>query len=103
MLRKIKCKNCMEIKSEPGRCKCYSCNTSGCSKCIKTACCDCCVIMCKNCNGNGESNCGCYGNCSSCGNSVDRGNNGWPCIKCKKWYCDYCKHKSKCMKCKLDD
>ena len=103
MLRKVKCKNCKEIKPEKGNLKCYSCNVSGCNKCIETACCDCSVIMCKNCGGSGEPNCGCYGSCSSCGTDVNRGSDGWPCHKCKKWYCSVCRHTSKCKECKVED
>ena len=103
MLRKVKCKNCKEIKPEKGNLKCYSCNVSGCNKCIETVCCDCGEIMCKSCNGNDAYRCGCYGNCSSCGTNVDRGSDGWPCNKCKKWYCQDCKHNSKCKECKVED
>ena len=102
MLRKVKCKNCQQVKTQKGALKCYSCNVSGCNNCIDTACCDCSVIMCKNCSGNGEPTCGCYGKCSSCQTDVNRGSDGWPCNKCKKWYCESCKHTSKCKECKVD-
>ena len=52
--------------------------------------------MCKDCKGTGEPNCGCYGNCNSCEKDVDRGSDGWPCHKCKKWLCVKCKYHSKC-------
>jgi hypothetical protein len=103
MLRKVRCKNCKEIKTEKGNLKCYNCRISGCNKCIQTVCCDCSERMCKNCSGTGEPNCGCYGKCSSCGTDVNRGSNGWPCNKCKKWYCSECRHVSKCKECKIED
>ena len=103
MLRKVKCKNCQQVKTEKIKYNCYSCNVSGCYNCIETVCCDCGEMMCRRCHGNGESRCGCYGDCSTCGTGVDRGSDGWPCSKCKKWYCSVCKHNSKCKACKLDD
>ena len=103
MLRKVKCKNCSEIKKEKGTRKCYNCNTSGCNNCIKLVCSDCSEIMCENCRGNDENRCRCYGNCYCCYTAVDRGNNGWPCYKCKKWYCSDCKHNSNCKECKSNN
>ena len=102
MLRKVKCKNYQQVKTEKETLKCYECKVTGCNNCIETACCDCSVIMCKSCGGNGEPNCGCYGKCSSCNTDVNRGTNGWPCNKCKKWYCEGCRHNSKCKECKVD-
>lgn len=101
MFRKSKCKNCLEIKKEKGKFKCYGCKISGCNDCIQLVCCDCGEIMCKKCIDDDECKCGCYGNCSLCGNNVDRGNNGWPCNKCKKWYCSNCISKSKCKECSI--
>ena len=103
MLRKVKCKNCQTVKTEKGTLKCYNCNISGCNQCIKTVCCDCCERMCSNCSGTGEPNCGCYGKCSRCGTDVNRGSDGWPCNKCKKWYCHDCRCSSKCKECRIDD
>lgn len=100
-VRKVKCKNCKEVKTEKGSIKCYGCKTSGCNECIETVCCDCCESMCKYCRGNDDILCGCYGNCSSCGTAVNRGSNGWPCHKCKKWYCEECRKISKCKECKI--
>ena len=102
-MRKTKCTNCKEVKTEKGSEKCYSCKVSGCQLCIKVVCCDCGVSMCKDCGGNGDSNCGCYGNCSSCETNINRGENGWPCCKCKKWYCSECRSNSKCKECRMDD
>lgn len=103
MIKKMKCKNCLETKTEKGYRNCFSCESKGCNKCIEIVCCDCCVIMCKNCRNNDEINCGCYGQCSSCRTNVDRGNDGWPCYKCKKWYCSNCKNNSKCKECNPDE
>lgn len=93
-----KCKNCGQIKE--GRVKkCFGCKKSGCDKCIPVGCCDCSERICGDCEG--ESNCGCYGTCSKCGAEVNRGENGWPCIKCKRWYCDEeCSKSSRCKACK---
>jgi hypothetical protein len=102
MIRKVKCKNCQLVKTEKGTLKCYGCNVTGCNKCIETVCCDCSEIMCKHCGGSGDVRCGCYGNCSSCKTDVDRGSDGWPCSKCKKWYCEDCKKNSKCKLCKIN-
>ena len=104
LARKIKCTNCSDYRTEKGSIrKCYSCNASGCDKCVQTVCCDCSEIMCRSCTG-GDNLCGCYGNCSSCGTSVNRGSNGWPCTRCKKWYCSSnCRDaSSKCKLCKDD-
>ncbi len=95
----MKCNICEE-KIIGKKYKCYSCKLNGCNQCIDTACCDCSVIMCKDCRTSGKPNCGCYGNCNSCGKSVDRGSDGWPCQKCKKWLCNDCKYNTKCNVCK---
>lgn len=58
------------------------------------------VRMCGGCRKDDEIECGCYGNCSNCRTEVDRGKDGWPCMKCKKWYCNKCKYISKCDDCK---
>ncbi len=103
--RKTKCKNCNEVKAEDDkRLKCHSCTKLGCRKCIKTVCCDCCVSMCEKCSDDSEIECGCYGNCTSCGSDVNRGTHGWPCRKCNKWLCDNdeCHIKNKCKECKND-
>ena len=103
MIRKVKCKNCLEVKTAKGTLKCYGCNVSGCDNCVETVCCDCSEIMCRNCRGNDNTPCGCYGHCSSCGTDVNRGSDGWPCNKCKKWYCEKCKHNSKCKVCRIEE
>ena len=103
MPRQPKCGNCQAVKTEKSIYRCYNCGVSGCSECIKTACCDCSERMCRNCSGSGEPNCGCYGTCCSCGTDVNRGSDGWPCYKCEKWYCQSCKHFSKCEECRIDD
>lgn len=72
--------------------KCYSCDIIGCKNCIDTVCCDCCVSMCEKCRNNGDSLCGCYGKCYTCGRDVNRGSEGWPCYECKKWYCGDCRY-----------
>jgi hypothetical protein len=46
--------------------------------------------MCKECR-NCDVDCGCYGECFSCGTEVNRGSEGWPCGECEKWYCDDCR------------
>lgn len=98
-MRNIKCKNCKEIKTEKGTYKCHNCNLSGCRNCVKLTCCDCGVSMCKDCRDDNNILCGCYGNCSSCDTDVNRGEHGWPCNKCKKWYCNECRNNSKCKQC----
>ena len=90
-------------ENKKGTLKCYGCKVTGCNKCIETACWDCSVIMCKSCSGNGEPKCGCYGKCSSCNTDINRGSDGWPCNKCKKWYYEGCRHNSKCKECKVDE
>ena len=102
MTHELKCKNCQTVKPEKRKLKCYSCNVYGCNKCIEIVCSDCSERMCKNCNGNEKSQCGCYGKCSLCEINVDRGSNGWPCNKCKKWYCEECKNNSKCNECNVE-
>jgi len=110
MTDKENCENCDKVITGKQIFYCHSCRSSFCDKCIiKDVCSDCGVNMCKNCCGNGESNCGCYGNCYFCGIDVDRGSDGWPCYKCKKWYCKECKLQSTfnelntCNECKIDD
>jgi len=89
---------------------CYHCHASVCDNCIvKDVCCDCEVFLCKICyeSKSGESICGCYGSCNSCGADVDRGSDGWPCYECKKWYCKECKRMpqfnkwNKCKECRV--
>ncbi len=46
--------------------------------------------MCYECRNN-EVDCGCYGECYSCGVDVNRGSDGWPCNECEKWYCRGCR------------
>jgi hypothetical protein len=46
--------------------------------------------MCYECRNN-EVDCGCYGECYSCGVDVNRGSEGWPCGECEKWYCHGCR------------
>lgn len=103
-----KCKNCKEVRDDPvnpsrrrSSKKCFLCKKSGCDKCIPIVCCDCCVRMCNDCR-DGEENCGCYGTCSRCGGEVNRGEHGWPCTKCKKWYCDDedCRKGNRCKECR---
>lgn len=98
--RKVKCKNCAVVRTEKGTERCHNCNISGCSNCIDSVCCDCGVSMCNDCRNNDDIKCGCYGTCKMCGNDVDRGSDGWPCRKCKKWLCNGCRRESKCKECR---
>jgi hypothetical protein len=82
-------------KEEPLFCKkctlkCDACNIRGCKECVEFVCCDCDYNMCKECR-NSDVDCGCYGECYSCGRDVNRGSEGWPCGECEKWYCDDCR------------
>ena len=63
----------------------------GCKECVEFVCCDCGYDMCIECRNNDNINCGCYGQCYSCGDDVNRGSEGWPCGECEKWYCNYCR------------
>ncbi len=74
---------------------CYACSTNGCPNCIESVCSDCSERMCPNCAFDGKPNCGCYGKCTSCYTTVDRGANGWPCNDCRQWLCNYCHYHSK--------
>jgi hypothetical protein len=75
------CKKCTDL--------CNACEVRGCKKCVTFACCDCGYDMCYNCRYD-EIDCGCYGHCYSCGMDVNRGEDGWPCGECEKWYCCNC-------------
>ncbi len=70
--------------------KCDACEERGCKECVEFACCDCDYNMCYECRNN-EVDCGCYGECYSCGTDVNRGSDGWPCNECEKWYCCGCR------------
>jgi hypothetical protein len=71
--------------------KCDACEERGCKECVEfAACCDCGYNMCYECRNN-EVDCGCYGECYSCGVDVNRGSEGWPCGECEKWYCHGCR------------
>ena len=70
--------------------KCDACEERGCKECVEFACCDCDYNMCYECRNN-EVDCGCYGECYSCGRDVNRGSDGWPCNECEKWYCCGCR------------
>jgi hypothetical protein len=70
--------------------KCDACEVRGCKECVTFACCDCGYNMCYECRNN-EIDCGCYGECYSCGVDVNRGEEGWPCGECEKWYCHGCR------------
>lgn len=108
----MNCEICDKVIKKTQTFKCYHCSDAVCDKCIlKNVCSDCGVNLCKDCyeNKSGENICGCYGNCYFCGKNVDRGNDGWPCYKCKKWYCNDCKQTydfnklNKCTKCKIEE
>lgn len=88
------CNNCKENK------KCRLCHTSGCNKCINTVCVDCCIEICKECRNNDDILCECYGNCTNCDTSVNRGSNGWPCDDCNKWLCHECVDEYGCNSCR---
>lgn len=107
----MNCEICDKVIKKTQTFHCYHCKVSVCDKCIiKNVCSDCGVNLCKDCyeNKNGESICGCYGNCYFCRKNVNRGNDGWPCYKCKKWYCNDCKQEynfnqlNKCTECKVE-
>ena len=70
--------------------KCDACEERGCRECVEFVCCDCGYNMCYECRNN-EVDCGCYGECYSCGVDIDRGSDGWPCGECEKWYCRGCR------------
>jgi hypothetical protein len=81
-IKHLFCKKCTR--------KCDACDERGCKECVEFACCDCGYNMCYECRNN-EVDCGCYGECYSCGVDVDRGSDGWPCGECEKWYCHGCR------------
>ena len=91
-------------KEEPLFCKkctlkCDACNIRGCKECVEFVCCDCDYNMCKECR-NSDVDCGCYGECYSCGRDVNRGSEGWPCGECEKWYCNNCRRDdNSCKEC----
>lgn len=85
------CKKCTDL--------CDACEIRGCKECVTFACCDCGYDMCVECRDN-EVDCGCYGHCYSCGDDINRGEDGWPCGECKKWYCRYCRQSDNpCKEC----
>jgi hypothetical protein len=94
------CKNCNLLKRKD-KTKCYGCEYVGCNKCVIFSCSDCCVSLCIHCKNSDDINCGCYGECVICERSVNRGENGWPCDICNKWFCSKCKYtdKNKCRQC----
>ena len=81
-IKHLFCKKCTR--------KCDACDERGCKECVTFACCDCDYNMCYQCRNN-EVDCGCYGECYSCGVDIDRGSDGWPCGECEKWYCHGCR------------
>lgn len=91
------CKNCTS--------ECENCYIKGCRKCVKTVCCDCCVIWCKDCrNCADDLLCDCYGKCYICNVAINRGSSGWPCNECKKWYCSHCRYDDNdCQECNPKD
>ena len=79
--------------------KCDACDVRGCKECVEFVCCDCGYDMCYECRNN-EVDCGCYGECFSCGRDVNRGSDGWPCGECKLWYCNDCRrYDNSCKEC----
>ncbi len=81
-IKHLFCKKCTR--------KCDACEERGCKECVEFVCCDCDYNMCYECRNN-EVDCGCYGECYSCGVDVNRGSDGWPCGECEKWYCRGCR------------
>lgn len=81
--------------------ECNACEEIGCNKCVTFTCCDCGYNMCKECRDNDDILCGCYGECYTCGTDVDRGEHGWPCGECEKWYCHNCRDatENRCEEC----
>ena len=86
------CKNCTYI--------CDRCKVGGCSKCVKTECCDCSIELCRACSNIDDIMCDCFGKCNTCGTDVSRGS-GWPCGECGIWNCSDCKKSDKnpCKEC----
>ena len=79
---------------------CDSCDQLGCNKCIKVVCSDCCLVMCTNCTYNDDILCGCYGTCYNCETDVNRGEHGWPCSTCNRWFCSKeCHRQNNCRDC----
>ena len=72
---------------------------------VALVCCDCSVEWCNNCRIVYENCkfCECYGECTGCGDDVNRGENGWPCSMCKKWLCENCNPKYGCKECKWEN
>ena len=103
MPRKAKPEDCKDCKTNEKRI-CFHCKRSGCTTCMKTVCGDCDVRMCNQCKDDDNVMCGCYGECTSCGKNVDRGEDGWPCSTCKQWLCGKCRPKNKgCKECYDED
>ena len=93
----ISCDLCDEDEMSHLFCKectlwCDACEKAqGCKECIKKKVCwECDYNMCYECL-NSDVDCGCFGECYSCGKDVDRGSDGWPCLECEKWYCRGCR------------
>jgi len=92
----IPCDLCGEDEISPLFCKectlwCDACDLQGCKECIeKKVCWECDYNMCYECL-NSDVDCGCFGECYTCGKDVDRGSDGWPCLGCEKWYCRRCR------------
>ena len=86
------CKNCTYT--------CDRCKVGGCSKCIKTECCDCSIEICRACSNIDDFMCDCFGKCNTCGTDVSRGS-GWTCDECRIWNCSDCKKldKNHCKEC----
>jgi len=86
------CKNCTYT--------CDRCKVGGCSKCVKTECCDCSIELCRACSNIDDIMCDCFGKCNTCGTDVSRGS-GWPCGECGIWNCSDCKKSDKnhCKEC----
>jgi hypothetical protein len=86
------CKNCTYT--------CDRCKVGGCSKCVKTECCDCSIQMCRKCSDVDDIMCDCFGKCNTCGTDVSRGS-GWPCGECRIWNCRDCKKSdnNRCKEC----
>lgn len=95
-----KCVSCETDTALENVIACDRCKVGGCSECVKTECCDCCIQLCRACSDIHDGMCDCFGKCNTCGTHVSRGS-GWPCGECRIWNCRDCKKSDKnpCKEC----
>ena len=65
-----KCESCETDTALETIIACDRCKVGGCSKCVKTECCDCSIQMCRACSDIDDGMCDCYGKCYTCGTDV---------------------------------